>query len=96
LTIVRENVVEKDEILALAAGVLKAKIVSQKNFSTENIFGIVVKAKVDVDTSILEERIKKLLQDRSLLEKYKENQKHEKKPLKRGLFNPIIFLYLST
>jgi tetratricopeptide (TPR) repeat protein len=83
LTIVRENVVEKDEILALAAGVLKAEIVSQKNFSTEATFGIVVKAKVDVDTSILEERIKKLLQDRSLLEKYKENQKHEKKLLTR-------------
>ena len=83
LTIVRENVVEKDEILALAAGVLKTEIVSQKNFSTEDTFGIVVKAKVDVDTSILEERIKKLLQDRSLLEKYKENQKHEKKLLTR-------------
>ena len=96
LTIVRESVVEKDEIIALAAGVLKAEIVSQKNFATEDTFGIVVKAKVDVDTSILEDRVRKLLQDRSLLEKYKENQKHEKKPLKRGLFNPIIFLYLST
>ena len=83
LTIVRESVVEKDEIIALAAGVLKAEIVSQKNFATEDTFGIIVKAKVDVDTSILEERIKKLLQDRSLLEKYKENQKHEKKLLTR-------------
>jgi len=83
LTIVRKNVVEKDEILALAAGVLKTEIVSQKNFSTENTFGIVVKAKVDVDTSILEKRVRKLLQDRSLLEKYKENQKHEKELLAR-------------
>jgi tetratricopeptide (TPR) repeat protein len=83
LTIVRESVVEKDEILALAAGVLKAEIVSQKNFATEDTFGIIVKAKVDVDTSILEERIRKLLQDRSLLEKYKENLKHEKKLLTR-------------
>jgi tetratricopeptide (TPR) repeat protein len=83
LTIVRKNVVEKDEILALAAGVLKAEIVSQKNFSTEDTFGIVVKAKVDVDTSILEERIKKLLQDRSLLEKYKESQRREKELLVR-------------
>ncbi|MBU4462359.1 MAG: tetratricopeptide repeat protein [Proteobacteria bacterium] len=83
LTIVRESVVEKDEILALAAGVLKAEIVSQKNFSTEDTFGIVVKAKVAVDTSILEDRVRKLLQDRSLLEKYKENQKHEKKLLTR-------------
>lgn len=81
LTIVKESVVEKDEILALAAGVLKAEIVSQKNFATEDTFGIVVKAKVDVDTSILEERVRKLLQDRSLLEKYKEIQQCEKKLL---------------
>jgi len=83
LTIVRESVLEKDEIIALAAGVLKTEIVSQKNFATEDTFGIIVKAKVDVDTSILEERVRKLLQDRSLLEKYKENQKHEKKLLAR-------------
>ena len=83
LTIVRENVVEKDEILALAAGVLKAEIVSQKNFATKDTFGIIVKAKVDVDTSILEERIRKLLQDRSLLEKYKESQRREKELLVR-------------
>jgi len=36
-----------------------------------------------VDTSILEEGVRKLLQDRSLLEKYKENQKHEKQLLTR-------------
>jgi len=83
LTIVRENVVEKDEILALAAGVLKTEIVSQKNFATEDTFGIVVKAKVDVDTSVLEERVRKLLQDRSLLEKYKESQRREKELLVR-------------
>jgi len=81
LTIVKNSVLEKDEIFALTAGVLKAEIVSQKNYATEDAFGIVVKAKVDVDTSILEERIRKLLKDRSLLEKYKENQKHEKKLL---------------
>jgi len=47
LTIVRKSVVEKDEILALAAGVLKTEIVSQKNFATEDTFGIIVKSKVN-------------------------------------------------
>ncbi len=83
LTIVKNNMVEKDEILALAAGVLKAEVVSQKNFATEDAFGIIVTAKVDVDTSILEERVRKLLKDRSLLEKYNESQKREKELLAR-------------
>jgi len=83
LTIVRENIVAKDEILALAAGVLKAEIVSQKNYATEDAFGVVVVAEVQVDTSILEERVKKLLRDRSLLEKYWESQLREKELLAR-------------
>jgi tetratricopeptide (TPR) repeat protein len=83
LTVVRDYVVQKDEILALAAGVLKAEIVSQKNYATEDAFGVVVVARVDVDTSVLEERVEKLLQDRSLLEKYNESQKREKDLLAR-------------
>lgn len=81
LTIVKNNMVEKDEILALAAGVLKAEIVSQENFHTKDAFGIIIVAKVDVDTSILEKRIKKLLQDRELLKKYQEIKKREKELL---------------
>ena len=77
MTIVKNYAVEKDEILALAAGVLKAEIVSQKNYASEDAFGIIVVAKVDVDTSILEERVKKLLQDRVHLEKYQEIKQRE-------------------
>jgi tetratricopeptide (TPR) repeat protein len=81
LTVIRESVVAKDEILALAAGVLKTKIVSQKNYATEDGFGLLVVAKVEVDTSILEQRVNKFLQDRSLLEKYRESQRREKELL---------------
>ncbi|MBC8430585.1 MAG: tetratricopeptide repeat protein [Desulfobacterales bacterium] len=81
LTIVKNSMVEKDEILALAAGVLKAEVVSQENFHTKDAFGIIVVAKVDVDTSILEDRVRKLLQDREYLKKYKESQKREKELL---------------
>ena len=77
LTVVKDHDVEKDEILALAAGVLTAEIVSQKRYHTEEAFGIIVVTKVDVDTSILEERVKKLLQDRTLLEKHRENRQRE-------------------
>jgi len=83
LTVIKNHEVEKDEILALAAAVLKAEIVSQKNYAKENAFGIVIKAKVEVDTTILDERVKEILQDRSLLDKYNDNQKREKKLLER-------------
>ena len=78
LTIVKNAVLEKDEILALTAGVLKAEIVSQRNYATKDAFGIVIVAKVNVDTNILEERVKKLLKDRKLLKKYQDAQEREK------------------
>ena len=78
LTIVKNSVLEKDEIFALTAGVLKAEIVSQKNYATADAFGIVIVAKVDVDTNILEERVSKLLKDRKLLKKYQDAQEREK------------------
>jgi tetratricopeptide (TPR) repeat protein len=83
LTIVKESVVEKDEILALSAGILKAEIVSQKNYATDEAFGIVVTAKVDVNTGVMKERVAKMLKDRSLLEKYQELQKRERELLAR-------------
>ena len=81
LTIVKNSMVEKDEILALAAGVLKAEVVSEKKFLEGNEFGIYVSAKVDVDTSILKERVKELLGDRVLFKKYQDSQKREKELL---------------
>jgi tetratricopeptide (TPR) repeat protein len=83
LTIVKNAVLEKDEIFALTAGVLKAEIVSQKNYATEDAFGIVIVAKVDVDTNMLEERVNKLLKDRKLLKKYQDAQEREKNLLVR-------------
>jgi len=83
MTIVKDHEVEKDKILALAAAVLKTEIVSQKNYADEDGFGIILQAKVDVDTSILDERVEKLLQDRPLLDKYNRAQEHEKELLAR-------------
>ena len=58
LTVVKNSQVDKDEILALAAGVLRAEVVSQENYHTKDAFGIDVVVKVVVDTSVLEERVK--------------------------------------
>ncbi|MDY7001819.1 MAG: hypothetical protein SVS15_08565 [Thermodesulfobacteriota bacterium] len=81
LTVVKQGQLNKDEILALAAGVLKTKIISEKKYATEDIFGITVTAQVDVDTGILEQRVKKFLQDKTLLEKYQKSQEREKELL---------------
>jgi hypothetical protein len=83
LTVVKNSQVDKDEILALAAGVLKAEVVSQRNYASEDAFGIDVVVKVVVDTSILEERVKKLLQDKTHLTELKEAQKREKELLQK-------------
>jgi hypothetical protein len=77
LTVVKNSQVDKDEILALAAGVLKAEVVSQKNYASEDAFGIDIVVKVVVDTSILEERVKKLLQDKTHMTQLTEAQKEK-------------------
>ncbi|MDO9229558.1 MAG: tetratricopeptide repeat protein [Syntrophales bacterium] len=83
LTVVKNYQVDKDEILALAAGVLKAEVVSQENYHTKDAFGIDVVVKVVVDTSVLDERVKKLLQDKTHLTQIKDTQKREKELLLR-------------
>ncbi len=81
LTVVKNSQVDKDEILALAAGVLKAEVVSQENYHTKDAFGIDVVVKVVVDTSVLENRVKKLLQDRTHLDQLNQARVREKELL---------------
>ena len=81
LTIVKDSRVEKDEILALTAGVLKAEVVSQENYHTKDAFGIEVVVRINVDTSVLEDRVKKLLADRTHLEQLNQARKKEKELL---------------
>ena len=81
VTIVEDGNLRKDQVLALASGVLKTEIISQKRYHTEEGFGIIIKVRVAVDTSVLEDRIKKLLKDRTLLKKYQESQQHVKELL---------------
>ena len=83
LTVVKNYKVEKDEILALTAGVLKAEVVSQKNYASDDAFGIEIVVNVIVDTSVLEERVKKQLQDRTHLAELKDTQKREKELLQK-------------
>lgn len=83
LTVVKNSQVEKDEILALAADVLRAEVVSQKNYHTDDAFGIEVVVNVVVNTSVLEERVEKQLQDKTHLKQLRDSQKREKELLRK-------------
>ena len=82
-TVVKNAQVEKDEILALTAGVLKAEVVSQKNYTTDDAFGIEVAVRVAVDTAVLEVRLKKILEDRTHFEQLKQARAREKELLEK-------------
>lgn len=71
MTVVRDSAVATDEIFALTAGLLKTDIIKRKNIMEGDLFGIEVTARVDVDTSIMEVRVKALLADRGSLEEIK-------------------------
>jgi tetratricopeptide (TPR) repeat protein len=74
-SVVRNASLAKDDILALSAGVLKAEIVQEQPFLEAGVFGIVVVAQVQVDSSVLDERIRKLLADRQGLAQLKAADK---------------------
>ena len=82
-TIVRDSAVAKDEIIALSAGILKAEVVSQKNFLTGDAFGMEVTVRVDVDTSLLSGQVKKMLEDRKYVAELAGARLREKDLLKR-------------
>ncbi len=82
-TVVSNARVEQDEILAIAAGILKSEIVSEKNYLTGEAFGIEITVKVDVDMSVLESSVQHMLKERSYLEQLKKANDREKALLQK-------------
>lgn len=82
-TIVKDSQVDSDEILALTAGVTKAEVVKQKNYTDGDGFGLEITVKVELDTTVLNQSLKRLLQDRNHLKDLKAAREREKKLLAR-------------
>lgn len=82
-TVVKNSQVDSDEILALTAGVTKAEVVKQKNYTEGDAFGLEITVKVELDTSVLDQSLKRLLQDRSHLKDLKDARVREKQLLTR-------------
>lgn len=76
-TLVEDFVLQKDETLALTAGVLKTEVISQENYATQEGFGMILDLQVVVDKSLLEKRLEQIQTDQALLRKYTELQARE-------------------
>jgi tetratricopeptide (TPR) repeat protein len=82
-TIVKNAQVDSDEILALTAGVTKAEVMKQKNYTDGDGFGLEITVKVELDTAVLEKSLKRLLNDRNHLKDLKASRAREKQLLAR-------------
>ncbi|MGE3549623.1 MAG: hypothetical protein AB7I29_06965, partial [Geobacter sp.] len=82
-TVVKDSQVDSDEILALTAGVTKAEVIKQKNYTDGDGFGLEITVKVELDTAVLDQSLKRLLQDRNNLKDLKTARVREKELLAR-------------
>jgi len=68
LTVVEQGRLTKDQITALAAGVVKTEIVGLPKISVKaGIVHVQVKARIQVDTEVLEKQVQAMLQDQGLM-----------------------------
>ncbi|MDP2852393.1 MAG: hypothetical protein Q8O23_03195, partial [Gallionella sp.] len=83
LTVVEDFILTKDQSIALASGILTVDILSQKNYATDEGFGLILELKIDVDNSVMNNRVRQIQEDRILIDKYSELKKREKELLER-------------
>lgn len=77
ISVVENFTLTKDQIIALASGILSVNVLSQKNFATDEGFGIILEMKINVDTNTMNNRIKQIHEDTALMEKYIELKERE-------------------
>ena len=82
-TVVKNSQLDSDEILALTAGVTKAEVIKQKNYTDGDGFGLEITVTVELDTDVLNQSLKRLLQDRNHLNDLKAARVKEKQLLAR-------------
>ena len=75
LTVVKNYQLTQDEVTALASGVVQSKIVGVPAIRIKNgVIHVAVKARITVDTSILDEQIKRIMKETGTLKKLEEAQ----------------------
>jgi len=79
LTIVKNHMLEKDEITALASGIVQAKVVGVPSVEVKNgVIHVKVKARIQVDTSILDRQIEEIMKEKGTLKKLEEERQKVK------------------
>ena len=79
LTIVRNYQLQSDEVTALASGVVQAKIVGVPTVRVENgVVHVKVKARIDVDTSVLDRQVQAIMKEKGTLKKLEDERKKNK------------------
>ncbi len=84
LTVVRNYQLAKDEITALASGVVQARIVGVPSVRLKNgVMHVRVKARIRVDTSVLDQQIEQIMKEKGTLKKLEEERQRVKDLEKR-------------
>lgn len=83
LSEVENAILTRDEVTALAGGVLNTEVVQKQNYANDKTFGILLTTRIEVNSDFLKQRMDKLLQDRTLLQKYNEIQQREHELLEK-------------
>ena len=79
LTIVKNFQLQSDEVTALASGVVQAKVVGVPAVRVENgVVHVKVKARIDVDTAVLDRQISEIMKEKGTLKKLEEERKKNK------------------
>lgn len=76
LTVVRDSRLTSEQIIALAGGIVKAKIVDRPEVRTENgVVYVKVKARIEVDTAILKYHVEELIKNKKIMARLEELQR---------------------
>jgi formylglycine-generating enzyme required for sulfatase activity len=79
LTIVKNHMLEKDEITALASGIVQAKVVGIPSVEVKNgVIHVKVKARIETDTSILDRQIEEIMKEKGTLKRLEEERQKVK------------------
>ncbi|MBI4082629.1 MAG: tetratricopeptide repeat protein [Candidatus Lambdaproteobacteria bacterium] len=83
LSEVKSYALAKDDVTALASGIVQTRVIEEQRFVAGDTFGIRVVAEVRVDNAGLAERIRAFLADRQRLAEANANTKREKQLLEQ-------------
>src|SRR5271157_4285038 len=76
LTVVQNYQLQKDEVTVLASGITKSQVLGVPSVVVKNgVIHVTVKAKITVDTAVLEQQIKEIMKEKGTLKELEAEQR---------------------